>query len=485
MVSILEVTRRIDYTVLAVFCVVLAGFLLGMFPVNTGYHYWDETVYLQHGEIIAGESPNNFNEFRIRPPLFSLMLGAVFMLSHSLISAHVFVAGFSALGILLTYWLGRDFFDAGVGVGAAFVYAISPLRIKMAGDIMVDALLPVLWLMTFFLFYRAIQSSEGRFRNLLYFSTGVSAGLAVLMKFTSLVMLPILGVSLLVFNRFEGFTKPRKLFQELFEDMNNYLAVAGFVFMIFPYLLWSKITYGGFFSTFIYAWSERGLTDPVMTYLISLDVLMPAIFYAGILIYIMRADITERFEDVFLLLVPGIFYLVMQFLIRNKEPRFLLPAIPFAAIAASAGIREVFSDKRFYIFLLVSALVFAPMISGKAGESILNHGTTYSASYYPEGRAGIWMRGNTSKDAVLYTNFHEPILGYYSKREIIQLPNYQSFEKMLKTHFNQSGYVYYANSTRFRNPSYREMVSRPGFSKVKSFGGRSHLFYYEGEHSGE
>ncbi|QGA80109.1 ArnT family glycosyltransferase [Candidatus Nanohalobium constans] len=475
--EIREITEEIKPVHLAVISIFLLGFLAGLLPVNTGYHYWDETVYLQHGEILAGESPNTFNEFDIRPPLFSLMLGAVFSLSHSIVSAHIFVAAFSAIGILLTYCLGRDLFDSKVGVGAALIYALSPLRIKMAGDIMVDALLPVLWLMTIFIFYRATQSSERRLTSFMYFFTGVSAGLAVLMKFTSLVILPILGISLLAFKSFEGFRKPKKLALDLLMDKNNYLAVIGCVFTMSPYLVWSKLTYGGFFSTFIYAWSDRGLTDPMMTYLTSLDVLIPSVFFAGSLIYILTMD-ADRFENFLPLIVPGFFYLIMQFVIRNKEPRFLLPAIPFAAILASAGFRNIFTDKRFYIFLILSALVFTPTISTEAGEGVLEHGTTYSSTYYPEAQTALWMRENTSEDAVLYTNFHEPILGYYSKRQIMQLPNYHSFEQLLDNYFNQSGYVYYANSTRFQNPSYEEMVSRSDFSKVKSFSGKSHLFYY-------
>lgn len=473
-----KLNMKIKPAHLVVSSIFLLGLLLALFPINTGYHYWDETVYLQHGEILAGESPNNFNEFDIRPPLFSLMLGAVFSISHSLVSAHVFVATFSAIGILLAYWLAKDLFTASIGLGAAFIYAISPLRIKMAGDIMVDALLPVLWLMTVFIFYRATQSSEGGFTNLLYFSTGVFAGLSVLMKFTSLVILPILGMSLLLFKFFDGFRKPKKLILNLVRDKNNYLAVIGFVSTIVPYLVWSKLTYGGFFSTFIYAWTDRGLTDSFMTYLTGLDVFLLSIFYAGVLIYVLDLDIAESFENILPLIVPGTFLVVMQFIIRNKEPRFLLPAVPFIAIIASAGLKDIFTDKKFYIFLIASTLVFAPTISDEAGESILDHGTTYSATYYPEAEAALWMRENTSESEVLYTNFHEPILGYYSKREIVQLPDYHSFEQLLDNYFNQSGYVYYANSTRFQHPSYEEIVSQPNFSKVKSFSGRSHLFYY-------
>jgi 4-amino-4-deoxy-L-arabinose transferase-like glycosyltransferase len=114
------------------------------FSINTGYHYWDETVYLQHGEILAGQSPNNFNQFQIRPPLFSILLGVAFLLNYGLISAHIFVASLSAIGILLTFIIGRDRFNYELGIGAAFIYSNSPIWVKMAGDIMVDALLPVL-----------------------------------------------------------------------------------------------------------------------------------------------------------------------------------------------------------------------------------------------------------------------------------------------------------------------------------------------------
>lgn len=475
-----RLTEFIELKHVALVLIFLLGLFAGLFPINTGYHYWDETVYLQHGEILAGESPNNFNEFQIRPPLFSLLLGGTFAINHSLISAHVMVALLSATGILLTFILGRDLFDSKIGLGAAFIYSLSPIRIKMAGDIMVDALLPVLWLLTVIIFYRAINSPENRQRSLLYFSTGISAGLAVLMKFTSLVIIPILGLALLAYKWFEGFKHPKDIFYDLILDKDNYIAVLGFTAAVTPYLFWSKITYGGFFSTFIHAWSDRGLTDPFMVYLSSLDILLPSIFFAGVLIYVLNLGVSEKFENLLPLGVPGFFYLVMQFIIRNKEPRFLLPAIPFVAVLASRGLKDVLTDNRFYIFLVLSAVLILPTVSDEMGESVSQHGLTHSPENYPEAEAAIWMRENTPEDAVLYTNFHEPILGYYSKRNVVQLPNYQDFETQLEEYFDQPGYVYYANTTRFRHPSYEEMAERPDFSKVKSFEGQSYLFYFSG-----
>lgn len=475
-----RITEFIELKHVALIVIFLLGLFAGLFPINTGYHYWDETVYLQHGEILAGESPNNFNEFQIRPPLFSLLLGGTFALDHSLVSAHVMVAILSATGILLTFILGRDLFDSKVGLGAAFIYSISPIRIKMAGDIMVDALLPVLWLLTIIIFYRTINSPENWRRSLLYFSTGITAGLAVLMKFTSLVIIPILGLSLLTFKWFEGFKHPKNIILDLILDKDNYLAVLGFIVTITPYLVWSRITYGGFFSTFIRAWSDRGLTDPFMTYISSLDLLLPSIFFSGILIYVLNLEFSEKLENLLLLGVPGFFYLVMQFFIRNKEPRFLLPAIPFVAILASRGLKDILTDTRFYIFLVVSAVLILPTVSDEIGESVFQHGLTHSPENYPEAEAAIWMKENTPEDTILYTNFHEPILGYYSKRNVVQLPNYQDFETQLEEYFEEPGYVYYANTTRFRHPSYEVMSERSDFSKVKSFEGQSHLFYFSG-----
>ncbi len=180
------------------------------------------------------------------------------------------------------------------------------------------------------------------------------------------------------------------------------------------------------------------------------------------------------------MLVSGVFYFIMQFVVRNREPRFLLPAVPLIAILASYGFRDIFTPRKFYIFLLISTLVIVPTISDEVGDSFFQHGITHSPENYPEAEAAIWMKENTPEDTVLYTNFHEPILGYYSKRNIIQLPYYQDFEMQLDEYMKEPGYVYYVNTTRFRHPSYEKMVERPNFSKVKSFEGLSHLFYFSG-----
>lgn len=466
------------YRYLLLGTIFLAGFLLALFPINQGYHYWDETVYLQHGEIISGVSDNNFNEFQIRPPLFSVFLGLIFIINHGLTAAHVAVAAVSAIGILLTYLLGKELFNVQSGIFAAGVYAFSPLRLSLAGDIMVDSLLPVLWIATIFTYYKAINLDAERQRSLFHLFAGVLAGLSVLMKFTSLIILPVTGLILLIYKLYRNYDLAKVIKDTIF-DRDNYLMALGFLFTILPYLLWSKITYGTFISTFIYAWLDRGLTDPFMTYLNSLDLLIVPLFFGGLIYYVTNRESYSKFNHVVPLLVISAFYGLMQFLIRNREPRFLLPIIPFISIAASRGFDlMVENEKKLYTLLFLSLIMFSPFIVDESGRNPFIHGTEFSERNPPVADAALWMKNNTPQDAILYTNFQEPQLGYYSKREIRWIAEYQPLNELLENYITESGYVYYSNSTRFPHPSYKELNEHPDFTHTKSFNGLSHIFYY-------
>lgn len=471
--------ERTKYLKIGLFILIILGMTLRLFPVRTGYHYWDETVYLQHGEIIAGESPDNYNEFDFRPPAFSLMLGALFHIFDSSVSAQIFVAVISTLGIFLTYLLGKRLFNPEIGVSAAAIYAFSPLMIRISHEILVDPILPVFWILTGLFLQKALENK----RKIYYGLTGGAAALAVLTKFTSLVLVPALGL-LILLKRIEidnwGELFKTRFYISLASDRNIWWLAAGFALVVAPYLAWSQLTYGSPLHVFVRAIELSGARDPFLTYVKGgFSMLLPP-FYLGLLLYFRRENLRQinYLTPVVLalsLLIPA------QFWLQNKELRFLTPIIPFAAIMSAKGLSCLefeFRNRKIGILAITALFV---IISAPAGVSDLNQrnpldkGLT-SESWDPEiTEAADWLRSETDSNAVVYTNYRYPPLGYYSKRQIRLI---SSQEPLNKSEIQPGGYIYYSEKSPFDYPELARLEQDPDFQLKAGFGQTVYVFQY-------
>lgn len=455
--------------------VFFVGFVLGLVPINLGYHYADETVYLQHGEILAGESPDNYNEFDFRPPFLSLMLGGVFMAGPGLPAAHALVAFLSSLGIVLVFLLGRDMFDQETGLLAAAVYGFSPLRIGMAHDIMVDSFLPLFWLAAVYSFYRALES-DGDLS--LYTLSGFFTGLAVLVKFPSLALLPMLFL-LYLLHGLEGSREPGQVLERA-SFLEIGALISGFIAILLPYLAWSWSALGSPVAPFINAWMEKGAADPLVTYLAEAGSLIPLPFLLGIPLYFWKAEDSRRFERLLpLLLVLG-FFLPMQFLVSNREIRYLLPVVPFLGLIAARGLSSLpLSTRHLYVLAAGMILLQAPsLVAGS--EAGLSHGFYRSIEYDRVNRPADWLKENTPEEAPVYTNLYLRQLAYYSKRPVSPLAEDEEIQVLKRYYFDRPGYVYHSNSSHHPHPTFRELISDPDFALNRSFESGVSIFYYRG-----
>ncbi len=451
--------------------VFVAGFVLSLLPVHLGYHYADETVYLQHGEILAGESPDNYNEFDFRPPLLSLMLGAVFSLGQGLTAAHALVAFLSSLGIILVFMLGGEMFDQGTGVVAALVYGFSPLRLDLAHDIMVDSFLPVFWLAATYSFYRAVKS-DGDLS--LYALSGSFTGLAVLVKFTSLALFPLLVLLYLAHRVLESGWD----FRQVFEVRQIGVLLSGFLLALSPYLAWSWSNLGSPVAPFINAWMEKGVVDPFMTYLAGAGSLVPLAFLLGLPLYIWKRDEGRWLEFILPLVLALGFFLPMQFLVSNREIRYLLPIVPFLGIMAARGLSRLPVSPR-HLYLLAAGMVLLQSPSLVAGEEAgISQGLYRSIEYDRVNRPAEWLQNSTPEEALVYTNLYLRQLAYYSKRPVSPLAEDEELPVLKEYYLERPGYVYHSNSSHHPRPTFRELMSDPDFVLNQSFRPDVSIFYY-------
>ncbi|MFB6145118.1 MAG: ArnT family glycosyltransferase [Candidatus Nanohaloarchaea archaeon] len=471
--------RKLKYILLLILAF---GFVIRLAPVRLDYHYWDEAVYLQHAQIIDGKSPNNYNEFDFRPPLFPLLLAPVMLATSSIAAIHVWVSLLSTLGILVTYWLADDLFDKKTAVAASLIYTVSPLAATISHDILVDPVLPVFWLSTAFFMNRYLETARRKYSAL----TGITAALAVLMKFTSFLIIPAIVLSVL-FYRSEKLDDllSGEFYLDLFRDRSIWYMKAGFLLTFLPYLLWNYLSYGSPIFVFQKAIRLSGATDPFMTYVMGFGVFLLPTLYIGVLLYF--TDFEWSHKDLMPLVFLLCLYIPLQFWLGNKEHRFLMPVIPFLSIISARGFMKqsrIFEDrdtKKLAAVIILVILSLPLLFTSMSDRNPLKKGLTVDQWHPPIENGISWLKQNTPENTTLYTNSRWPVLAYGTKRDTVVIPAELARKGSMKKVFDSRGYLYMFE-TGSHVPEIRSfMDSSQAFRTVKIINQDEAIYLYTGE----
>lgn len=75
---------------------------------DTSYFIWDETVYLMHGKLFAGDNAG-YDEIVVRPPLLPLLISPVwkFFPLHYELMSRLLVTLLNSFIVFPTYYLGK------------------------------------------------------------------------------------------------------------------------------------------------------------------------------------------------------------------------------------------------------------------------------------------------------------------------------------------------------------------------------------------
>lgn len=462
--------------ILSLLAITLVGLLIRIFPIRMGFHYWDEAVYLQHAEILSGLRPDFYNELDFRPPLFSLILGTLYLFRPSTTAAHIVVAVLSSLVIPVTYLTSKELFNYKTGLLSALIVTISPLGIEMSHHMLVDAFLATLWISTFYVGLKSFQN-EG---NIYYMAlTGILAALSVLTKFTSLVILPMLFLLALLYRDEKGRISRLKA---LFTDRMYWFGAFVFLLAMMPYLLWNYMRFGDPLSAFKMAFQLSGSADSFWVYIRNLDQLLPLPIMAFAVLSI--RDLSDK-RSLSLILPILMLYLPLQFVISNREIRYLLPVAPFLAIMSARGIEKL--TDRLEInggYLAVIIVMVGLFVSG---SSMIPGANLSEGLYVDTGEPDVmeasqWLRSNSKNDSIVYTNYRYPALAYYSERDVELISNSESVEQSLINTSKPSGYLYYTNNSPYESPRQSYLEESPAFTKERSFGEIT-LYYYNSSNS--
>lgn len=425
--------------------IILLGFLLRVWPLQSA-HWWDETSYLQNAEVIfSGRS--NYDEFLIRPPLLSLLIAGAFLFYHSVYSAAILVALLSTLGVFFMYLLARDLYGDVAGLIASALFAFVPSLVVSGHWIMTEAsAISLLVASLYFLFKSELK--ENKFLVL----SGVFLGLAILMRFTSIIIGIIFGLYFLM-NKFPWRVLIRRGFVWG-------LSIFG---VLLPYLVWAQFRFGFFLTPFIRA--NVVVSDynaSTMFYFLVIPEYFSLILLFGILLFIFNVlrtldwNVKEKF-----FVVWCVVFLLYLTLTPHKEPRYMLPLIvPFIILSSrefSFLFKSVFSRKAnfksvFYLFKVL-VLIFVILLSVFSFQPSFETIKSPFLNKYISSEIIIsnYLKSNSLEGDVVYVNSEFPVYAYYSGLDVRTMfnPKNDLVDKVLE---KENGFViFYVNRSSFEN----------------------------------
>jgi len=477
----IEPARRVAVARYALWAVFALAVLVRLVPL-TYSHFWDEVVFLQHARIIL-DGRTNYDEFIHRPPLLPFAYALGLAIWNSNYSAQVVQAILSALVVPFGFLFTRRAFGDLPAYFAAPLFAFTPYLVDRSHELLTDAPAVVLMLAAMWLAERPGSRSA--------LAAGVTSGLAVLMRFTSLFIFPYFVLSTIVQRR-------------SIARLACVVAAAGVT--VVPYLVWVHARFGSPFYTFEHARRitvEWTAPVPLGFYDAALAVIFPTtlalFFIAGIGFAIARArgDWSTGGASaigrgptghVATLVVWGAAFFAYMSTIPHKEVRYLLPLTIPVVVVAALGMAETWRLLRACglavrvvacLAAAVAALIdYCPAFDGLTTQWIDRSQTeaVQIARYLHE----VSGPGDT-----VYAAHEFPVLAYYSERRTVSvLPIQQDFERQWRTWMRAPGYFVYfppqgLGETHTRNPQFKPdrtfLESSPEFRPVRVF---SHATVY-------
>jgi 4-amino-4-deoxy-L-arabinose transferase-like glycosyltransferase len=440
-------------------------------------HFWDETVFLQHAEVIL-DGRTNYQEFFHRPPLLSVLYALGFALWDNIYVANIVQAVVTTLAVLFAFLYVRGAFGVVAGMAAAFLFAFTPYLVETSHELLTDMPAVAFMLAAMWLF-----DKPGRRFALL---AGATYALAVQTRFTSLF--------LIVYFALDAGLSPRKIRQLAI------LVVAAGV-TIAPYLIWARWNYGSFLFPFVLA--RRIVTEwtaPVASrfyFDAALEIFPPSLwlfFALGLLSPDMRwanAALTSQAKRQLVLLLWGLAFFAYMLTIGHKEVRYLLPlAIPvviISALGATTLFRWIARQPR-PVWAAVVLLGVAVAVADYASPFQKLRGPWTDSSESEEVQIAEYLREHSTPADTIYAAHNFPVLAFYSGRRTVSLlPIQAEFEQVWRRVMAQPGFlVYYPaggiKETHSKNPHFMPdqqfIDASPEFRLVRSFPSAT-VYYYE------
>ncbi len=461
--------------VLLLFLLVAAAFLVRVWGISKD-HFWDEMVYLQNAQVICC-GKINYSELDFRPPLISLIFAGVFLLWHHIYAACIVTAFLNALGPLFLYLAGSLSVGRLPATIAALLLAFSPFFVGVFPDgfasdatgnsLLTDSPALTLVLLAFWLLLRALErESAPRFAW-----AGLVLALSILMRFGTL---PSVGMLFLLP------LAAKRRWKALMS------CGAGFLVGMVPYLVWSRVNYGAFFSTLHDGWTHvEGTAESIFFYLHNSAVIFTPVAIFGLFLaatsllwrrfgapqlpFAVPDTLSPRLIQTFLWLwlsVELVFFSAMP----HKEPRYILPLAPPFLLLAGSGLALLCTlpGKRLRpvgALLVAAALVFTFLpIRERFSGPFVNHGTPEEAV------ASQFLQTTLPPETVLYMSFNYPAFAFYTSHRIHELSAvgpalYNDIEQIPPGEV----LIVYRKTDEVWEPDFDWVSANPKFQRIRDF----------------
>lgn len=151
----------------------------------------DEAVYSGQAASLAGHPVYQqfFAIFRAHPLLVQFLISLVFQFGVNDLHARLLAVGFGLAAIPLTYALGTHLYSRRVGLIAAALIAVMPYHVSVSRQILLDAPMMTLFLLTVYFFARYASSGLAHWLYLAAFA----GGLTFLAKETAVLVVAVGG----------------------------------------------------------------------------------------------------------------------------------------------------------------------------------------------------------------------------------------------------------------------------------------------------
>ena len=426
---IINKIKEHKWLIIIIILILLLAFVLRLIPIKT-YHWWDETVYLQQAEVLFS-GRTNYDEFSFRPPLLSILFFLIFFIKHSVVSASILTAVMGTITSVFIFLIGKKLYNAETGIIAGLIIAFTPFIVKSSNFLLTDVPAITLTAISFYLFLL-------NNKKLAIFFSGVFFSLAVLMKFTAVLM----GLVFLVYFFVRKSTWKQKI--------NEIVIFAiGSLIIIMPYLIWAQINLGSFLTPFIKGQSMVGDTnEPKLFYFYNFVNAFGIITIIGLALWIIFSLInlsnkkTINLRTNFILVFWIVLFLIYLTKVPHKELRYIFPiAIPVILLASngiSLLINKVKKQYKILIWLIfIGYLIF--LISNTYALENITNGRFVDNFIGDEMKIADYLN-ETNYSGIIYTNTRWPVFAYYTNLKIkLLMPWNEKFYDSYSNVMNESG----------------------------------------------
>lgn len=166
------------------FAIIILAVILRLWFLDTSYIFWDESVYLMGGKVLAGQTAG-YNELDFRHPLLTVMIAPFALFpDYYLYLSKIFMILINTIFVFIVYFFGKQF-SKQIGLLSAFLVSIWPYHLMSSSWVMTDGLAAITMLLVIMFYFKGFKQNRD---SLVYFG-GFFLGLAILAKLTNLLLL--------------------------------------------------------------------------------------------------------------------------------------------------------------------------------------------------------------------------------------------------------------------------------------------------------